>query len=375
MERIIIRHTKFDSNPLGDGGSKRSAQIREILMGAGIPFEDEKFALSKFSLKDLVVYICRSFLFVQKTFTFKEIGSIKRYWSILKIVALRIPIIVDKYKNQSILFLWESTVSNNFAYPFLMKENNVPIIALPHNLESLVPTQKDGFSGKISPDWFQNELKGLSLCKAVFTISREECWLLKLYGINAFYLPYYPPKDVEKILLEIREIRQQRVISNLTPKILLLGSATNPPTYNGMLEMISLCKQEKPSVELHVGGFQTERLKDEVGESPQIILHGTLSDIELNNLLMNVDAVLIHQQVSTGALTRVPEMLIAGIPVLINADAARSNYEHKGLFIYNTDEQLLKYLREYNWSIPPMFVKQSDYIREFIDQVKLLSTI
>lgn len=372
---MIIRHTKFDSNPFGDGGSKRSAQIKEILINAGIPFEDDKFELNKFSLQDLVRYTYRSFQFVQKFFKLMEIGSIKRYWNVLKIIALRIPIIVDKYKNQSILFLWESTVSNNFAYPFLMKENNVPIIALPHNLESLVPTQNDDFSGKMSPDWFQSELKRLSLCKAVFTISREECWLLKLYGMNAFYLPYYPPEAVEKKLLDIRKKRQQRVISNLTPKILLLGSATNPPTYKGMLEMISFFKKERPNIELHVGGFKTERLKDEVGELPQITLHGTLSDIQLNDLLVSADAVLIHQQVSTGALTRVPEMLIAGIPILINADAARSNYEHEGLFIYNTDEQLSKYLKECNWSISPIFVKQDVYIEEFIDQVKRLSTI
>ena len=34
----------------------------------------------------------------------------------------------------------------------------------------------------------------------VFAISKEETWLLRLIGINAFYLPYSTTKEVESFL-------------------------------------------------------------------------------------------------------------------------------------------------------------------------------
>lgn len=372
--RKIIRHTKFKSNPYGDGGDKRSAQIKEILVEYGVDFEDEKFELKKnSSVSTLVGQMLKGVVFILKTFKIKEFVTSINFIRIAKNFALRFPIIVDKYKNQKVLFLWESTVDGNYAYPYLFKSINQPIIALPHNLESLVPTQSDSFTGKSSPFWFEQELNRLALCDAVFTISREECWLLKLHGVNSFYLPYYPPREAEKLFQDVRDKRTKAAIKNPTKKILLLGSASNPPTFNGMKEIVSLFNEYNPNAELHIGGYSTESLKPFIKNDTSISLHGTLTNEELTNLMIETDAVLVHQQATTGALTRIPEMLIAGIPVIINADAARSFYDVNGITLYNSTAQLLEVLEGFESKIPDVYKRPDGLYKEFVNVVRTFS--
>ena len=44
---MIVRHSKFASNPFGDGGSKRSAQIEELLKSGSLKYENNDFLLPK----------------------------------------------------------------------------------------------------------------------------------------------------------------------------------------------------------------------------------------------------------------------------------------------------------------------------------------
>ena len=91
--------------------------------------------------------------------------------------------------------------------PLLAKKYGKTIIAMPHNLESLVPEQISTISLKKTPLWFNEEIKYLSFCDLVFCISKEDTCLLNLFGISAFYLPYYPTKKAEGVLLKVREKR------------------------------------------------------------------------------------------------------------------------------------------------------------------------
>ena len=107
--------------------------------------------------------------------------------------ALRLPVIYDKYNGKYVTFLWENT--QDLPSLYMMKAAGAKIIAYPHNLESLVPTQVDLTTHKQSPYWLYEEVKRLKLCDEVYTISKEETWLLQLFGINAKYFPYYPPTN------------------------------------------------------------------------------------------------------------------------------------------------------------------------------------
>lgn len=336
----VIRYTKFADNPHGDGGSKRSAQIEEYWRSKDVEFVDEKFVLPKhYSISQAFVWVMRSIRFVFGDLRRLSWGgkshSLKDLRKIILTYALRIPVIYDKYKGQNVTFIWENT--NDVASLYLMKAAGAKIIGYPHNLESLVPTQHDPVTHKQAPYWLYEEIERLKLCDEVYAISKEETWLLQLFGVNAKYYPYYPPKVVELELLEIKKKRFAR-IPNEKKQYLILGSATNPPTRMGMQRLIDYFEQQKNvNYTIHVAGYNTETLS--VGGGA-IVNHGTVSMEKLNELLITTDGIIIYQPTTSGALTRIVENRMAGIPIYANFGAARDFYNLSDVHVYNDIEEL-----------------------------------
>jgi hypothetical protein len=251
------------------------------------------------------------------------------------------------------LFIWESTVGYNLLLAEVLYKKNIPVIGLPHNIESLVSGSRSVFSNKISPDWLPEELTYLRYCDQVFTISAEEQWLLANAGINAAYLPYYPAGNAAKYLLDIRERRQGRPFNPKKQKqLLLLGTFYNKPTADGYIELLSRIKTNK-DIQIHVAGFGSEQLNT-MFSAANIKIWGTVSNEKLAELITLADYGLIHQHASSGSLTRIPELLLAGLPLLLNGYAARSCYHKKGIQIYQSFEELGDLLNGDIASIPPV---------------------
>ena len=81
---------------------------------------------------------------------------------------------------------------------------------------------------------------------------------------------------------------------------------------------------------LLVAGYGTDIVRESVhGKGMEFL--GSLPKTELDRKLSCVKACLCYQEQGSGALTRIPEMLIAGIPVLANTHAARSYHNLKGI--------------------------------------------
>ena len=333
----IVRYTKFADNPHGDGGSKRSVQIKEYWQGKGTNFIDENFELpKKYSLIQAIKWCLRAILFISKYIGWRTYPCfIDKYKAVLT-YALRLPVIYDKYKGESVTFLWEYT--QDIAPLYLMKAAGAKIIAYPHNLESLVPTQQDNTSHKLAPYWLYEEVERLKMCDEVYAISKEETWLLQLFGVNAKYFPYYPPKAAEDEFLSIKEQRKN-IDKCSTKSYLILGSATNPPTRIGMQNLIDFfaSKENLPYL-VYVGGYKSETL--DCKTHPQIEYYGTLSVEKLQELLINVDGIIINQPTTSGALTRIVENRIAGIPVYANFGAARDFYNLPDVHVYESFEEL-----------------------------------
>jgi glycosyltransferase involved in cell wall biosynthesis len=243
------------------------------------------------------------------------------------------------------------------------------MIAVPHNLESLCYTGVDLQSGKSSFEWFYEDIKRLNLCDAVFCISKEVTWLLQIYGINAHYLPYYPPKAVEAYLLNIRKKRQER-IPNKLPKFLVLGSAINLPTRYGMNEVLEyLGSHEKLPFEVHVAGYKTEeKLKQIV--HPQIVYHGTLSKELLEQQLVEADALVNNQAATSGALTRIIEHLIAGIPVIASFGAARDYFQSKDVHVFYSMDELMALLKVFQSQETEMPKRNQDAEQLFVTELR-----
>ena len=126
----------------------------------------------------------------------------------------------------------------------------------------------------------------------------------------------------------------------ISPKsFLILGSATNPPTRMGMQCLIDFfASQQDLSYTIYVGGSKSETL--DCTPHPQIQYHGTLSVKKLQELLIEVDGIIINQPTTSGALTRIVENRIAGIPVYANFGDARDFYNLPDVHVYESFEEL-----------------------------------
>jgi len=60
----------------------------------------------------------------------------------------------------------------------------------------------------------------------------------------------------------------------------------------------------------------------------------------LYELLADTRGCIVYQENGSGALTKIPELLIAGVPVIINSHAARSHHNLPGIFEFTALEQL-----------------------------------
>lgn len=355
----ILRISQFVGSSDGDGGARRTLQIQELVAQAGLEICE---------IKSIPTFRWERYI--------SGINFLAKYRSEFPFL----PQIISKCGHQYIAhqnflkrhtgtktIIWEET--KNYITPYVAREYGFNVIAIPQNIESLVSGAIDPLTGQNLPESFENEVKYLKKADFVFSISREEQWLLKLRGIDADFLPYYPP---QKILLNLREIREIRKTSKKN-KFLILGTASNPPTRIGMIEQLHLFNRiaKKINFEVDIAGYGTECLK-EYCSHPEFTLHGTVSSEQLNLLLINCKAVMVHQKAGVGALTRIPEMIIAGIPVISNSNACRSAFNYPGVHCYDSEVELAELISKY-LDMPNILERPIEAENRFINCVKELS--
>jgi len=342
MSIKLVSLPGFKSDPFGHGGERRTAQIREILADNDLEaalFENQEGPVPG-----------------------SKVDKFKVAFSLFKKLKLQRPTINLMIRLGSDYFrhlqdftttgacgvlLWERVHPDWYPLPFSAHAANWSVVALPHNLESLVPEQTSELSGRPSPEWLKEELSALRACNLVFTISREEQWLLRLHGMDADYLPYYPPRAAEEFFKRIQAARLNRSVKKDHKRFFLFGSYDNHPTRLGMIETVRELSSSCPaSLELHIFGFGTEKLKEDIALPDTVNLHGAVGNDVLAELLLDADAVIAHQAPSTGCLTKISEMLIAGVPVLLNSNAARTWEGWPGVYVYESWQELRRLLSQ-----------------------------
>jgi glycosyltransferase involved in cell wall biosynthesis len=234
----------------------------------------------------------------------------------------------------------------------------IPVVAVSQNIETLSYKNE---SIKKQLKLFSKELNVFKKCELTITISKEESLLLDSFGINSFYFPYYPPHDIEDFLLEIRTKRQQQQKKDF----IILGNAGNVNTRCGMLKIIEFWRKNKLSSsygQLLVCGFKTDIYLPQLVSDADIDFLGPLDDKSLSEKLSRIKACICYQETGGGALTRVAELLTAGVPVVANLKAARSYYNVNGLIEFrdlNDLENALKQVGRNNNPIPVPFKPNS----------------
>lgn len=344
----IYKHSHFKDDIWGHGGNKRTAQINQLLLNAGIGFTEADFLHYAPPAKNILHY------FKGLKFSGNIKNSLKNNYAIGRYLKQFEDFIKD---NRPDYFIWESTNEFNLILAEVLYNFQIPFVALPHNIESLVQGTNSIFSQKASPYWLAEELNYLNYATHVFTISREEQWLLSTHQIPASYLPYYPPGELKSALLNIREKRSEYQINDQQQhkQLLLLGTFYNAPTCNGYIYLINQIKHLN-NVEINVVGSGSEHLQKTFPQK-NIKIWGTVSTQQLHQLLITCDQALIHQEPTSGALTRIPELLMAGVPILANTAAARSYYDLKGIEVYDTTDQLIGLMNADRKPMPSLLQK------------------
>lgn len=207
------------------------------------------------------------------------------------------------------------------------------LVACPHNLEAIANWDSDdpltGRRASAALDW---EWRFLRRMKAVLAISREETWLLRNLGLPAARYPYWPDTAAQA---ELREIRAARAARPADGAILVLGSALNTPTAEGMSRLLSRLAPRRCSVV----GQGVSRLADH-HRDPALEFHDQADAATLARLQTEAPFACIHQDRGAGALTRIRHLQLAGVPVLCNEIAARDYHGEPGLAIYSRLPQL-----------------------------------
>lgn len=367
----VIRYTLFDLSGEGHGGSRRTAQISEILDDAGISWIKIPDGMDppRLKLKYLGRLTRMIMLYLRVLVIIRKLPNTLKLFRTIWLTS-QFTGIFEAVKGKSThLLLWEMTKSEYAFIIPLFRKRGLRIVAIPHNIESLVPEQRSGITNRLSPYWKNEELRLLKKCDSIFSISEDDTSFLSRSGIDSDYLPYFPNRKNLEVLQKIRISRTKENFSTGGKrKILLLGSALNPPTRQGITSVLDIFNRRNIDFcELIIAGFGTDYFRDSDNGSNIRVLGELLPD-QLSDVITSCSFALVHQSPTSGALTRIIELLIAGVPVIANPEAARSYIGIEGVFVYNDDDELLDLLKR-RLPVPPIPQKPENEIRNFINKL------
>lgn len=244
---------------------------------------------------------------------------------------------------------------------WLAARHGFRVLALPQNVENLTGA---------STRWpaFRAEAAALRQADAVFCISAEDAWLWNNLGITAGHLPYVPLGPRRQRLELIAEARRRHPPPSAAPW-LLLGTVHNAPTREGMRRIFDWMAPVLSERRVMVAGHGTETLAGAVPAGVELL--GSVTDDVLDELRREAQGLIVHQERGTGFLTRIPEALCAGLPVIAHRHAARSATELAGVRVYADRTRFLELLRE---PPPPVSMPPTQDAGSFLAAVRRLAS-
>lgn len=333
-QSLLLRWTRFASNHHGTGPEKRSAQIRDLVTAAGFGVSDMQPPTHTPRLRTMIAGLKARWSLGSHCSVDRAGAGLLGYRSVFYRHALK------SHAGPRVL-LWETTYDS--LLPKLAREYGYGIVALPHNLESLVCERVFNDPCYDPTSDLGAEVQRLARADRIFTISREERWFLEARGLMPNYLPFFPAGSLYTECVGIRAKRIETANSDggVHGSLLLMGSAFNPATARGMRQQLEwLRERSSPDIQTVVVGPQSETLLAEFASSRVQILGG-IPRAQLVDLLTTCSALLIHTQGGAGAVTRIPEALLAGIPVIANSNAARGQQGTPGVYVYETQSDFI----------------------------------
>lgn len=362
-KRKIVYFSRFNNNPNLNGGDKRAAQLCDALSWSQFDFRSMTDMSLPYSEKVSRILTAPSGFFQEKlSALYKQYITFRKYskWSdayrsyIVYLHTLSNVFVKSLLYDRPDLLLIDDPV---FLAPVVKyaKNNNIPLVAFCHNIETL---SREQVTYEFQREMFQYELELIAQCDLVVTISKEETFLLRNLGMNPIYFPYFPLNKTLDCFQQVRKNRKESLKSDF----LLLGTVYNLPTLDGMRKVIAAISSNNilHQDRLIIAGYGTKNNIPQTNE-PNIEVRGDLSDVELYQLLTTIKGCIVYQDTGSGALTKIPELLVAGVPVIINSHAARSHYNLPGIFEFESLDGLRDQMSAAaNSSIFPMVLSPPD---------------
>ncbi|SOD81225.1 glycosyltransferase family protein [Spirosoma fluviale] len=334
----VQHHSFFKPNPFGHGGERRTTQIIEHYKENGFEIES---VLLKPSYHFKLQYFLKSFLLIKNAYGLFRWSSARNFFTWWKYLYLIYPSLEKSFSTGTELFIWESTSDFFYFLPYFAKKMGKKVHAYPHNIESLVKGHKSTITAKNAPNGYLFEINTYKICDKLFSISIFDHQLFLLFNINSEFFPYHPPKELKLYLNSIKKLRKNLPEKNSKIKhYLIAGTVHNHPTKLGMEMLINwLINNPQHNCKFTVAGYGTEMFKNVI-KNDNIEVLGTLSHEEMENTMIHCDALLVNHIPTTGILTRVIEFNTAGIPVVINNEAAYSFLGMSGIHVFTAFESI-----------------------------------
>ena len=319
----ILVWSTFKPSVSAVGGNLRTAQIFELSHEAG--FLPQSIECGRVGIVSRLLAGWQARMGLRRA----GVRLSWRSWSLAGFYAVNVTRALRAHTGARIL-LWESTTS---AVPaWVARQHGFAVVALAQSIEAF-DTEKECMTS------LEREAERLSLADRVFCISEAERWLLTNIGISSDWLPYFPPKARCVARAEVAAIRAGGVRRD--SPWLVIGTTHYPPTREGMLRLLSwLDPAIRANLSVVVAGFGTEDLSKYFPNSRMIFL-GPVSEETLTRLLIDARGLIVHQDRGCGSITRIPDALLAGLPVVASRFAARDTGAHPGIHIYDTQEEMI----------------------------------
>lgn len=200
------------------------------------------------------------------------------------------------------------------------------VLAFPQNIESLNDTSCHEYHAKGGLPGAAREISYLgSRCAGVWAISSEDAWLFGQVSAHVHWLPYIPPDYIQTRCAVVRE---RRALSS-RDHVLIMNTrqATADEGVRRLMETL-----EEQSIRTVVCGRGTEHYLT-WRRWKNVTVIGTVNDEQLIDLWARSRCAVIYGRKGSGALTRIPELLLAGVPVVCNVAAARSAWLWQGIVL------------------------------------------
>lgn len=192
--------------------------------------------------------------------------------------------------------------------PRVASNLGIPYVLFPQNIEFLVR----GRVSRIPGGEFEREIDAIREAELVVCICDQDAAICETFNERVAVVPYHPgPADLDSFAC----IRRRRAQS---PKrrYLALGSAVNPSTHPGFREVVELLRSSGiDREEILVVGYGTETLRGVLGDGAVVL--GSVESQNLEDLLSSCCGVVVHQRQTSGFLTRLVELNLSGVPVLV----------------------------------------------------------